>query len=97
MNPIISPKYHITYIIENSTYDGLEDLEPWCSTLYYSSGSNNFLLGADREKFIWEHQTHTTIDLSKKIKHINEINWEELNKDGVIIKFDFVYVHIKKF
>ena len=89
MKPIISPKYHITYIIENLTYDGLEDLEPWCSTLYYSSGSNNFLLGADREKFIWEHQTHTSIDLSKKIKHINEINWEELNKDGVIIKFDF--------
>ena len=89
MKPIISPKYHITYIIENLTYDGLEDLEPWCSALYYSSGSNNFLIGADGEKFIWEHQTHTTIDLSKKIKHIDKINWEKLNKDGIIVKFNY--------
>jgi len=88
MKPIVSPKYDITFIIENLSYTGLEELEPWCSKLYYSSGSLNFLNGADKEKFVWEHQMHTNINLNNKIKHIDEIDFDELDKTGVIIKFD---------
>ena len=87
MKPIISPKYDVTFIIEDLTYDGLEDIEPWCSTLYYNSGSHNFIIGADAEKYVWEHQPHTTIDLNKKIKHIDKIDWDKLDKSGVIVKF----------
>jgi len=90
MKPIISPKYDVTFIVDNLSYQGLEDIEPWCSTLYYSSGSHHEITGADAEKYIWEHQPHTTIDLSSKIKHMSEINWEELDKKGVILNFDFM-------
>ena len=71
MKPIVTPKYNIGFIINNSKdVQLIEALEPWCSSLYVDQS---------REQFIKLEQENTICDLSKKVLPIdNEKNNEIL-------------------
>jgi glycosyltransferase involved in cell wall biosynthesis len=74
MDPIISPKYNIGFIVKNCNQQLLEILEPWCSVIYAD---------CDYEEYINKEQPNTTFDLWDRIKpYDNEKNTE------ILISFD---------
>jgi hypothetical protein len=53
MEPIVSPKYDIGFIIKNCNEQFLEVLEPWCSTIY---------VDCDYKEYINKEQPNTKFD-----------------------------------
>jgi glycosyltransferase involved in cell wall biosynthesis len=73
MDPIISPKYDIGFIVKNCSQQLLEILEPWCSTIYVEDYNN---IG---KQYIKKEQSNTSFDLYKRVKpYDNEKNNEIL-------------------
>jgi hypothetical protein len=60
MDPLISPKYDIGFIIKNGNLNILAGLEPWCSTVYINP---DFI-----EAYVETEKSNTTMDLYKRIK-----------------------------
>ena len=88
MEPIVSPKYNIAYVVSNCSVQLLEALEPWCDRLYVESEvdpATNSLLNHVYE-FRDKKQTDTSYDLSKRVftTYGNNPEWE----NDIIIKFD---------
>lgn len=88
MEPIVSPKYNIAYVVENCSIQLLEALEPWCDRLYVESEvdpATNSLLNHVYE-FRDKKQKDTSFDTSKRIftTYGNNPEWE----NDIIIKFD---------
>lgn len=67
MKPIVSPKYNIGIVLENSNYQLLSILEPWCDRIYVDS---------DFESYIQREQKATSYDLTKRITSIQTPNEE---------------------
>ena len=89
MEPIVSPKYNIAYVVENCPVQLLEALEPWCDCLYIGNEldykrTNSFLNQVF--KFRDKKQQDTSFDLSRRIE-IYELN-EPYNIHDIIVKFD---------
>lgn len=61
MKPIVPPKYNIGIVLENSNYQLLSILEPWCDRIYVDS---------DFESYIQREQKATSYDLTKRITSI---------------------------
>ena len=71
MNPLISPKYDIGFIIKNGNINILAGLEPWCDNVYIDSSV--------REGYIEIEKVNTIMDLSERVKpYDNEKNNEIL-------------------
>ena len=62
LKPIVPPKYNIGFVVNNCNEQILETLEPWCSTIYVDTFTQDYI---DRE------QPNTTDDLNKKIYSID--------------------------
>ena len=60
---IVPPVYDIAFKIRNSTYQIIENLEPWCSTIAVD-GEWNIV-----NEYLIKEQPKTLFDLSKKIKN----------------------------
>ena len=60
MDPLISPKYDIGFIIKNGNLNILAGLEPWCSTVYID---NDFI-----EAYIETEKSNTIMDLYNRVK-----------------------------
>jgi len=74
MDPIISSKYDIGFVVKNCNPQLLEILEPWCSVIYTD---------CDYKEYIDKEQFNTTFDLWERIKpYDNEKNTE------ILISFD---------
>jgi glycosyltransferase involved in cell wall biosynthesis len=89
MEPIISPKYNIAYVIGNCPIQILEVLEPWCDRLYVGSeldyeATNSFLTHVF--EFRNKKQPDTSFDLSKRIE-VYELN-DPYSENDIIIRFD---------
>lgn len=67
MKPIVPPKYNIGIVLENSNYQLLSILEPWCDRIYVDS---------DFESYIQREQKATSYDLTKRITSIQTPNEE---------------------
>ncbi len=78
MKPIVPSKYNMGFIVNNCNESLLHALEPWCDILYTDSSKREI------EKYIAHEQVNTIIDLSERIKPLdNEKNCEILvNIDG---------------
>ena len=74
MLPIVSPKYDIGFVVKNCDLGMLNNLEPWCSTIY---------VDCDTFPYIEWEQQKTTDDLSKKVLPIDA---EKTN--DIIVSFD---------
>jgi hypothetical protein len=62
LKPIVPPKYDIGLVIKNCTEQLLEELEPWCSTIYVDTFA---------EDYINREQPNTDFDLTKRIYSID--------------------------
>jgi hypothetical protein len=77
MEPIVSPKYDIGFIVENCTLQFLSLLEPWCSNIYIND--YNFI----GKQYIETEQKNTSFDLKNRIKPYTENKQNE-----ILISFD---------
>jgi len=62
LKPIVPPKYDIGFVVKNCNEKLLESLEPWCSTIYVDTFS---------EDYINREQPNTDFDLTKRIYSID--------------------------
>ena len=77
MYPIIPPKYDIGFIVKNCDFKHMNELEPWCSTLY--SEYTGVI-----ESYIKHEQKNTAFDLSSKLKHDYSNDYD----NDILIEFD---------
>jgi hypothetical protein len=79
MEPIISPKYNIAYVVKNCPGHLVSVLEPWCDRIYMES-QDIVDIYIDRE------QENTSYDLNKRVFSLTNNNpeWE----NDVVIEFD---------
>jgi len=73
MDPIISPKYNIGFIINNCNPQLLEVLEPWCDNIY---------VNCETESYITKEQLNTKFNLKDRIKNIKD------KSNNILIEFD---------
>jgi glycosyltransferase involved in cell wall biosynthesis len=81
MDPIISHKYNIAFVIKNSTFQHLEVLEPWCDRMYLD---DEMQLNTDH--YIQNEQPNTSFDLKKRI-FITRYN-DPYSENDIILEFD---------
>jgi glycosyltransferase involved in cell wall biosynthesis len=77
MEPIVSKKYDIGFIIKNCNQHFLEALEPWCSTIY---------VDCDYKSYIEKEQPNTKFDLWERIKP-----YDNEKQNYILIDFDAKY------
>jgi len=88
MEPIVSPKYNIAYIVKNCPGQLLYNLEPWCDRIYIEV-EDIVDIYIDRE------QENTSFDLSKRVFTLtnNAPEWE----NDIVIEFDATKLNQQNF
>jgi hypothetical protein len=79
MEPIVTPKYNIGFVINNCTLQLMTILEPWCDTLYTDDE-----MGILEAAYCETEQPYTKIDLKNKLKIIKHI----VPNNDITVKFD---------
>lgn len=79
MEPIVSPKYNVAYVVKNCPGQLLGVLEPWCDRIYIEN-QDVVDIYIDRE------QENTSFDLTKRVFTLtnNTPEWE----NDIVIEFD---------
>ena len=80
MEPIISPKYNIAYVVKNDiNVHLLNNLEPWCDRIYIESQDIV-------NTYIEKEQPNTSFDLTKRVFPLanNKPEWE----NDIVIEFN---------
>jgi glycosyltransferase involved in cell wall biosynthesis len=77
MNPIVSPKYNIGFIINNASMASLSALETWCTTVYIHDTDGLI------NKFIAIEQPNTKFSLIDKI-----LNYDSEKNNDILVEFD---------
>jgi len=84
LNPIITPKYNIGFVLRDSNYQIAKAIEPWVSTIYLDNLS-------DVESLRKELETKTSYDVLERVRHIDdektndvliEISTKEMNEEN---------------
>jgi glycosyltransferase involved in cell wall biosynthesis len=82
MEPIISPKYNMAFVVNNCNLQLLEILEPWCDRIYTNE---TYAIGR-----MWDYveieQANTEFDLSKRVLTIK--NNDPIAENNIVIEFD---------
>ena len=82
MMPIITPKYKITFILKNTDYGLLYNLEPWCSKIIID-------YQGIVDSYIQHEQKNTSYNLSERVKFSWEKPHIEHTKiDDIVVEFD---------
>jgi len=81
MDPIISHKYNIAFVIKNSTFQHLEVLEPWCDRIYLDDE-----MQVITDNYIQNEQPNTSFDLKKRVL-ITRYN-DPYSENDIILEFD---------
>ena len=79
MEPIVSPKYNIAYVVKNCQGNLLNVLEPWCDRIYIEN-EDMVDIYIDRE------QENTSFNLSKRV--FVERNNAPMGENDIVIEFD---------
>jgi hypothetical protein len=79
MEPIVSPKYNIAYVVKNCPGHLIPILEPWCDRIYIE---NQDMVNT----YIDQEQKNTSFDLSKRV--FVESNNDPMGENDIVIKFD---------
>lgn len=82
MDPIISPKYNISFVVNNCNLQLLEILEPWCDRIYVDEIFN---IGRAWD-YIEMEQPNTEFDLSKRVLTIKNNN--PIAENNIVVEFD---------
>ena len=83
MDPIVSPKYNIGFVVENCSLPLLEVLEPWCDRIYVNEV---FKVIGRAWDYVEMEQSNTKFDLSKRVLTI-EHN-DPIGENDIVIEFD---------
>jgi len=83
MEPIISPKYNIAYVVKNCNLQLLEVLEPWCDRIYVNE---RFEVIGRMWDYIELEQENTSFDLSKRVLTIE--NNDPILENDIVVEFD---------
>ena len=79
MEPIVTPKYNIAYVVKNCPIQLLTALEPWCDRLYIE---NQDMV----DTYIDQEQENTSFDLSKRVFTLQ--NNDPIGENDIVIEFD---------
>jgi len=90
MEPIISPKYNIAYIVKSCNISLLKMLEPWCDRIYIKDDTHVII-----DHYIEKEQSNTSFDLQKRVFNIST-NYPEGEND-IVIEFDAVQLNQTNF
>jgi len=88
MEPIVSPKYNIAYVVDYCPIELIKLLEPWCDRLYVGGKVDvvtNSILNHVYE-YREKEQQNTLFDLSKRVMLLNEN--DPHSENDIIIEFD---------
>jgi glycosyltransferase involved in cell wall biosynthesis len=81
MEPIVSPKYNIAYVVKNCNLNVISAIEPWCDRLYIEDDMQ-FLTNS----YIETEQKNTSFDLSKRVFCIGYN--DPIGENDIVIEFD---------
>ena len=81
MEPIISPKYNIAYVVKNCNLQLLGVLEPWCDRIYIEDDMHILI-----DSYTEQEQPNTSYDLTKRVFH-DKHNYPEGEND-IVVEFD---------
>ena len=91
MEPIISPKYNISYVVNNCNLQLLEALEPWCDRIYVDEVFN---VGR-----MWDYvemeQSNTKFDLSKRV--LTKHNNDPYAENDIVVEFEATQLNQNNF
>jgi len=82
MDPIVSPKYNIAFVVHNCNLQLLEALEPWCDRIYVDEA---FEIGRAWD-YVEIEQANTKFDLSKRVLTIKSN--DPTGENDIIIEFN---------
>ncbi len=77
MNPIVSPRYEISFVVSNCTMNLINVLEPWCDQLHLTNTPKDVIL-----QYVTNEQPNTQFDLNKKLSP------ETSESSDVTVQFD---------
>jgi hypothetical protein len=81
MEPIISPKYNIAYVVKKCNLELLGILEPWCDRIYIEDNMQVLT-----SHYIDQEQQNTSFDLSKRIFCIGYN--DPIGENDIVVEFD---------
>lgn len=91
MDPIVSPKYNIAYVVNNCNLPLLEALEPWCDRIYVDEV---FTIGRMQD-YIEMEQSNTKFDLRKRVLTIK--NNDPIAENDIVIEFNATQLNQNNF
>jgi len=79
-----APKYNISFIVKNCSFQVLELLEPWCDRLYIESPGNLI------DSYITSEQVNTKFNLRTRVLNL-ELN-DPHSENDIVVEFDSRYL-----
>ena len=91
MEPIVTPKYNIAYVVENCNLELLSILEPWCDRIY----TDEVYKVGRMWDYIEKEQENTSFDLAKRVL-VTQHN-DPTGENDIVIKFDAIQLNQQNF
>jgi len=91
MEPIVTPKYNIAYVVKNCNLELLSVLEPWCDRIY----TDEVYRVGRLQDYIENEQENTSFDLAKRVLCIGHN--DPIGENDIVIEFDATQLNQQNF
>jgi len=91
MEPIVTPKYNIAYVVKNCNLELLSVLEPWCDRIY----TDEIYKVGRLQDYIENEQENTSFDLLKRVLVIQHN--DPIGENDIVIEFDATQLNQQNF
>ena len=81
MEPIVTPKYEVAFVVRNCIFPLLQTLEPWCDRIYIDDEMQVLT-----SFYIDKEQSNTQYDLKKRIMVIGHN--DPIGENDIVVEFD---------
>lgn len=81
MEPIVTPKYNIAYVVKKCNLELLKVLEPWCDRIYIEDD-----MQVITSHYIDQEKQNTSFDLSKRVLCIGYN--DPIGENDIVVEFD---------
>jgi glycosyltransferase involved in cell wall biosynthesis len=90
MEPIVTPKYNIAYVVKKCNLELLGVLEPWCDRIYIEDDMQVLT-----SHYMDQEQKNTSFDLSKRVLCIGHN--DPIGENDIVIEFDATHLTNENF
>jgi glycosyltransferase involved in cell wall biosynthesis len=90
MEPIVTPKYNIAYVVKKCNLELLGALEPWCDRIYIEDDMQVLT-----SHYMDQEQKNTSFDLSKRVLCIGHN--DPIGENDIVIEFDATHLTNENF